>query len=893
MKQSIRKTTILILLAFSCFSLQSQSISKKEDIKTVRQADVFYYYDEDFEKAASIYESLLKIYPDNANLTAKLGICYLNIDGKKAEAMRLLDKASKNIVAKDNEYIEYGDKAPLDTYLYRAIACHRNDSLNKAISLFYEARKKLGRTEIFRDDYMETQIKACRYAIEMQKNPVIVVANLFVQWLAEYPGATNPVISKNDSVFIFTQVTKGKTRILCSYKSDTWKKPMDITEQLGGIERYYSNSISGDGRLLIIYMNDGGDGNLYYSQRKGSIWTKVKSLGRSINSIYWESHGFITPDGETLYFASNRPEGAGELDIWVSEKDGKGAWKKPVNCGRTINTPYNENTPFYDTTTNTLLFSSEGHVTMGGYDMFRSINKNGSWSRPIGLPFTLNNTSDNSFFIMNCIDSGFVASLYNEEAGARNIYTLETEEKVDKVIEAHGTISLQDGMAVDPKQTRIELSDQRTGALIKNISLTDTSSFKFQVKPGDFRILISHIGYKTDTINLNVKKEPVTNDKTLFDTASFRFEVNPGEYKLLVSHTGYKADTINLNIPLNTSGNYISVDVSLIPEKVAQGNFLSIKNILFDYNSYSLTEKAGNTLETLKSVLSDYPGLKIEVAGYTDSIGGVEYNIKLADKRAQTVINYLTDKGISSSRFMKRAYGKANFTALNTNNDGTDNPEGRKYNRRVVFGIIDPGTGVIIRQETYTPKHLRQPYSAKYGIILIRTEKELSVDYFKNLEKSEMNFINPIKVDSSLLYVIETFYNKIDAATYLEYVKKNGFRDAYIATQSEIHNAPESLPDPESNSCQIDQETQYNLGSQNDQEHILYTIQLKASRKPLNMSLFDEINGVREIASADGYYRYVYGEYYGFSKAKAALVTIPDSKFKNAFIRELYPLIKK
>ena len=510
MKPAFRKTIVLSLLLF-CFSpIFSQVLSKKGLINAVKDADLFFYYDQNYEKASSLYESLLKIYPENSNFCTKLGICYLNLDGKNADALRLLSKASLNVVTNDKEYLEYGEKAPLDTYLYLAVAYHQNDSLQKAIIFYSDAKKRLSGTKIFREEYIDNQIRDCRYALEMKKKPLTLITNLFIPWLSNYPGACNPVLSKNDSVFIFTQKEHEKTHILCSYKSGTWKRPADITKQLGGYDRFYSNSITGDGKLLIINMDDGGNGNLYYSQRKDSVWTKIKSFGRPINSIYWQSHGFITPDGKTIYFSSNRPGGQGELDIWYSEKAANGDWSEPVNCGDVVNTPYNEDTPFFDPETSTLLFSSLGHIGMGGYDMFRSIKKNGTWTYPIGLPYAFNSTSENTFFILNNNAAGFITSLYNENTKSRNIYSIAAEDNADKIISAKGTVSLQDGMPVDPVQMHIQLFDQKTGSLLKNISVVDSGSFKYEMKPGKFKILISRISKKkTDTINLNVnvKKE--------------------------------------------------------------------------------------------------------------------------------------------------------------------------------------------------------------------------------------------------------------------------------------------------------------------------------------------------------------------------------------------------
>lgn len=858
----------------------SQVLTKKQFVKAVQIADGFYYFDEDFEKAASLYEPLIKSNPENLNLSAKLGICYLNIDGKKSDALKLLTKASANVVRNDNEYIEFGEKAPLDTYLYLAIAYHQNDSLQKAIELYTRAKKKLSGSKLFRVDYINNQIKNCGYAMEMEKKPVIITENLFTPWLIEYPGAMNPVVSGNDSTFVFTQKKDGKTRILCSYKKDNWRKPVDITRQLGKNDGFYSNSITGDGKILIIYINDGGDGNLYYSIRKDTTWSKVKSLGKCINTIYWESHGFITPDGKTFYFTSNRPDGAGELDIWTSDKDAKDEWKQPVNCGRVINTPYNETTPFYDPSTNSLLYSSEGLTGMGSYDVFKSIKKNGKWTKPLGLPYAINNTTENTFFASGNNFHGYLTSLYKEKTGERNIYSLVEADTTDQIMRADGNLTLQDGIAVDPGLTRIQLFDQKTGSLLKNISLTDSASFNYVMKPGKFKIIISRIGDKTDTINLNVKKEKQPDYKSLIDTASFKFEVKPGDYQLFINHTGYKTDTINLSIPSRFPGNYISVNSSLIPNKVFSGDFLAIKNLLFDYDSYLITDKALTVLEGLRAILIKYQELKIEVAGYTDSMGSTEYNLNLADKRAQTIINYFTTSGISETRFVKKAFGSSDFVALNTYKDGSDNPEGRKYNRRVTFGIINPQTGVIIHMDNFIPEQLRQPYSAKYSIVLLKTNNDVTPDKFSLITLKELHLVRAINTDSMNLYLIGVFYDIDEASKYLVFAKGKGFKDAYIIKQNEISGLSKSIINQES--IQIQPELKK-----------IYTIQLAASKKRLNMNQFKMIEGVKELFSDDGYYRYVYGEYSSVIEARAGLGSVKDSGFKEAFVKVLPSSVRK
>jgi outer membrane protein OmpA-like peptidoglycan-associated protein/tetratricopeptide (TPR) repeat protein len=828
---------LFFTLFFCCFSkLSSQKITDKEFARAVQEADIAFYYDEDYERAAALYENLLSSKPGNPNLSAKLGICCLSIDGRNEEALKLLQTASTNVIKNDKEYIEFGNEAPLDTYLYLAIAYHANDSLEKAISLFIVAKKKLSGEDIFREDYINNQIRDCRYAIEMKKKPLNILSELFAPWLSDFKGACNPVLSKNDSIFIFTQKREGKTRILCSYKNKIWKYPVDITKQLGGYTRLYSNSITADGKILVIYMDDGGDGNLYFCTRKDSTWTKIKSAGKAINSIYWESHGFITPDGNKLYFSSNRAGGIGELDIWSSTKKPDGTWEKPENCGDIINTPFNEDTPFFDPANNALLFSSAGHISMGGYDVFRSIYRNGGWTNPVGMPFAYNTTGQNTFFILNNNLPGFIASRYDEKTSTRNIYSLVAIDPADEITATEGVITLNDGLEIDQKKASIRLINLKKGSQPRSIQVNEDGTFKFDIVPGD--------------------------------------------YQILVSHTGYKTDTINLNLPLYFLSHYMSLNPVLIPEKVIAGDFLSIKNILFDFDSYQLDEKAIAELSAIKSILTNYPELRIEVAGYTDAKGSIDYNLKLADKRAQAVIDYLKSVAIQASRFVKKSFGESNFAAVNTNRDGSDNPEGRKYNRRVAFGIVDPKTGVIIRQETFTPEHLRLVSAMKYSIILMKSTEKVAADIFDNIKLNGMLFVRTIESDSVLTYALGVFYNKTDAIKYLSYVKENGFNNAYIVNQYDLNS-----------------ETRVTrrlapIVSQSAGKKI-YTIQLKAAITPVNMSLFKNYPDVREIFCEDGFYRYVTGEYAQFLKAHEVLDTFKEAGFSDAFIRELNLLIIK
>ena len=221
------------------------------------------------------------------------------------------------------------------------------------------------------------------------------------------------------------------------------------------------------------------------------------------------------------------------------------------------------------------------------------------------MPYAFNTVQENTNFILNNNAPGFVASRFDDKTNVRNIYAIVAVDPADELTKASGTIKLEDGMEVDPKISLITLKNLKTGEIIQNI--------------------------------------PVNPDGT------FNFDIKPGEYEVYMSHDGYHTDTITLSLPLYYTGSYLAVNPSLSPEKVSAGDFLSIKNVLFDFDKYDITDEAKQTLELLKNIIINYPELTIEIAGYTDAKGSTEYNRKLADKRAQAVIDYFTMTGIEGS----------------------------------------------------------------------------------------------------------------------------------------------------------------------------------------------------------------------------------------------------
>jgi hypothetical protein len=187
--------------------------------------------------------------------------------------------------------------------------------------------------------------------------------------------------------------------MLSKLVGNKWSPPVNITPELQTEGDIYISCLSSDGKILYLSKDDNYNSDIFTSTYDGTTWGQTVKLNKNINTRYWESHGFVTEDGEQLIFASDRPGGFGGLDLYLSKKV-NGDWGPPVNLGPEINTQFNEDRPFLINNGKILFFSSQGHSTMGGYDLFRSeLQSNGLWSKPSNLGYPINTPDDNIFFM--------------------------------------------------------------------------------------------------------------------------------------------------------------------------------------------------------------------------------------------------------------------------------------------------------------------------------------------------------------------------------------------------------------------------------------------------------------------------------------------------------------
>lgn len=389
----------IMLLILSLLFVPAKG-QKNSEIKEIwKEAESHYLYGE-YELANPLYLILNELRPGNFNIKYKIGNCYLNIFDEKPKAIPFLEEAvrSTSYDSKTGKLKEM--RAPLDAYFSLGNAYRIINRLDSALNTYLFFQKLITESSAMQNpEFVNQQMLACKYAGEHMNNPVKVL----IQPLKEYinQGSVNdrPVVSNDGSTMAYTERRGLESVIFVTRREgDSWATPVDITREAGMGTDCHTTSLNSDGTELYLFKNDNYDGNIYVTRFVNGSWSQIEKLNKNINTRFYESHAAIAPDGKKLYFTSNREGGLGELDLWISEKDATGDWGIPSNLGNIVNTPYNEETPFISGDGNTLTFSSEGHGSMGGYDIFLSKLSAGQWTSPVNIGYPVSTTDDNIAF---------------------------------------------------------------------------------------------------------------------------------------------------------------------------------------------------------------------------------------------------------------------------------------------------------------------------------------------------------------------------------------------------------------------------------------------------------------------------------------------------------------
>ncbi len=430
---------------------------------------------------------------------------------------------------------------------------------------------------------------------------------------------------------------------------DKWSRPV----ALDSINSKYADGgcfITYDQNALIFTSDrKGGMGNcdLWMSQRKGEGWSEPENMGAPINSSGYEGFASLSPDGNTIFFVRECPEKTAckdKLGIFYSQKV-NGAWNEPKKMPYPINTESCEFGPVILADNLTLIFSSTRAGGYGGYDLYKSERtEQGGWGKPVNLGSFINTKGEDSLIAIPA--SGdimyYTKSLDKDVGGresARRIFSVPIPENLQqtKVVVVKGTV-------------RDKRNTDKT--LFAELTITD--------------------------INQDDRPITVYSNK---DDGKYIVILNKGKIcDFSVKSTGYLF--YSRKIDLTGLQQYKEINEDILLEPIMVGANIVLNNMYFEFRSYKLLRESKYELNRIIRLMKENPTMRVEISGHTDNIGSEKVNNKLSMQRAQSVVTYLINQGISRARLVSRGYGKKKPIATNKSD------EGRKENRRVEIEVL-------------------------------------------------------------------------------------------------------------------------------------------------------------------------------------------------------------
>ncbi|MBS1623753.1 MAG: OmpA family protein [Bacteroidetes bacterium] len=491
--------------------------------------------------------------------------------------------------------------------------------------------------------------------------------------------------------------------------------------------------------------------NIFVSEVKNGKIGEAKRLPEGINfeSKYTTTQPCvrrINEFREAIYYATDREGGKGGLDIWYTIRKSSGEFIAPQPVKGKINTVGDEVTPFFDDSTQTLYFSSDGLPGFGGFDVFRSKVKEDddySYEDPVNMGKPLNTGADELYYTRAKDETyGFLTSNREGSVPLAGISTASDDiyywENLHFAVE--GDVTKKNDPLANMTGARFNLyviKDNGKKELVSIDSTGKNGSYFFNLSPDkDYEVEVEKPGFLPTTTALTTKglndedtlskKLQVAKDAfivygKIYEDDSARmpaimnasllvYELRDGrellfreltardsmyvtvlptekDFKILARKEGFFAGNTRLSTRgLSPNVDSLRADIKL--KRVIVNKEYKLSNILYEFDKATLTEGSKKVLDTLYDIMRENPTFEIELSSHTDGKGSDPYNLRLSQARAQSCVDYLIKKGIDRHRMNPIGYGMRRPIAPNKNEDGSDNPEGRALNRRTEFKIV-------------------------------------------------------------------------------------------------------------------------------------------------------------------------------------------------------------
>ena len=565
-----------VLLIFCSIFLFGQT---PKEVKKIKNSAENYFSVENYDSAYFLLKKLQNITPNDNEVNFLFGWCELNYKKNYSSAISYFETVRINSSNKD---------IPIELYHLLADAYHFNYDFNSAIKYYDKYKSELLKKETDHMQEINRKIKIATYANLQFTSPVDYVKINLGGNINSNKGDYAPVISADESTLMFTSRREGGINpelaadndpyedIYISQKEsvDMWGKAQLMNNEINTFLHDATSAITADGQKLFIYRsNKSGKGGLIYeSYLNGEEWETPIPLGNHINTKDWVTSITITSDEQTLYFTSDKKGGYGGKDIYISNKLDDGTWGVAKNLGETVNTVYDEESPFIHPDGKTLFFSSKGHQTMGGYDVFKTVfdNNTNSWSTPQNLGYPLNTTENDLHFVLSANGkNGYYTSVTKEGYGKEDIYQIIMPKTTIPLTMIRGTILCADSLK--PLNVVIKVKDVETNQFIKHVYKPNPQSGKYLIilPPGkSYDMIITTEGYIPYKMNVFIPEQKEFYE--LYQTIYIK-HVHPFNEKL---GQGITVDNSFFNI----AGSIVDIEAQKQLEQLRQGYLQKLLN---------------------------------------------------------------------------------------------------------------------------------------------------------------------------------------------------------------------------------------------------------------------------------------------------------------------------
>ena len=625
-------------------------ITNKRANKVYEQAMKAYRV-RDYSRSIELLNDVTAIEPEFTDAYFVLGLIYISDTKLNVKA------------ARDNflRVIKICPKYDVYTYYYLARIAYGAKEYEKSldyVTVFLEDVDKIKSDEDYENavsiqEYSTFYAEILNNPVPFNPKPVPGISTTLDEYL--------PIISPDNEMALFTRrvkipprrdditpQVKYKEEFMYSLKQgenflegERMPDPFNRNDNEGGA------TLTIDNKKLYYTLCKYTKGSYYYncdicfSEFNNGSWSPIESISDNVNlPETWESQPSVTSDGSTIYFVSDREGGFGGYDIYKTSLNENGEWDFPENLGPVINTSGNEKSPFIHTDSQTLYFSSDGHMGLGGYDIFfTKLDTNGTWSSPQNIGYPINSYDDDvGFFVGTDGRYGYFASNKYDGLGGWDLYyfDLYEEARPEKVLFLKGIVQTEENESL--ANTRIEL---------KNVASKKITSVPLDTITGEYAAAIV---FRNDFI-MTVKKKGHVQESKYISRIDQRYSK-----------------------PID-----VLVDLKLIEV----GMTYRLNDIYFNFNSFELPAESKIVIREFYEFLMDNPNLKVSIQGHTDDIGNERDNLLLSENRARAVYNELIHLGIPSSRIAYKGFGESKPIASNKTEDG------RARNRRTEFVIVE------------------------------------------------------------------------------------------------------------------------------------------------------------------------------------------------------------